>query len=71
LGNTDNLEFNYTRESSYVSRACGFKTIYNLDPRIPFTLTDKEPADEMWIQYVIVAQNNITYENETIIKIFF
>jgi hypothetical protein len=71
IENEDNLEFKYTRESIYVSRACGFKTIFNLDPKTPFTLSDAETADEMWIQYVIVAQNNITYENETIIKIFF
>ena len=71
LVNTDNLEFKYTRESIYVSRACGFKSIFNLDPIKPFTLSDATPADEMWIQYVIVAQNNITSENETTIKIFF
>ncbi|MDR6843534.1 DUF6452 family protein [Flavobacterium granuli] len=71
LINTDNLEFKYTRESVYVSRACGFKTTFNLDPGNPFTLSDAKPADEMWIKYVIVAQHNITYENETIIKIFF
>jgi hypothetical protein len=71
IENEDNLEFKYTRESIYVSRACGFKTIFNLDPITPFTLSDAEPADEMWIQYVIVAQNNITSENETTIKIFF
>ena len=69
--NEDNLEFKYTRENFYVSRACGFKTIFNLDANKPFTLTDAEPADQLWIKYVIVAQNNITYENETIIKIFF
>jgi hypothetical protein len=71
LVNEDNLEFKYTRENSYVSRACGFKTVFNLDTTNPFTLTDKTPADQMWIKYVIVAQNNITFENETIIKIFF
>ena len=71
LVNTDNLEFKYTRENIYVSRACGFKTVFNLDLAKPFTLTDKTPADELWIQYIIVAQNNITYENDTIIKIFF
>jgi hypothetical protein len=69
--NTDNLEFKYTRESIYVSRACGFKTIFNLDPTTPFTLSDATPADEMWIQYVIVAKNNIPDESKTIIKIFF
>lgn len=71
LLNEDNLEFKYTRESMYVSRACGFKTIFNLDASKPFSLTDSTPADELWIEYVIVAQNNVTYENETIIKIFF
>jgi len=71
LVNEDNLEFNYTRENLYVSRACGFKTIFNLTATNPFILTDKVPADQMWIRYIIVAQNNITYENETIIKIFF
>ncbi|QKJ63115.1 hypothetical protein HQN62_08190 [Flavobacterium sp. M31R6] len=71
LVNTDNLEFKYTRESKYVSRACGFKTIYDLDSVNPFVLSDTTPADEMWIHYVIVAKNKITSENETIIKIFF
>ncbi|MBW4360125.1 DUF6452 family protein [Flavobacterium taihuense] len=71
LVNEDNLEFKYTRENAYVSRACGFKTIFNLDLNNPFTLTDSSTSDGKWIQYAIVAQNNITYENETIIKIFF
>jgi hypothetical protein len=71
LINEDNLEFKYTRENAYVSRACGFKTIFSLDVSNPFTLTDSAITDGKWIQYVIVAQNNITYENETIIKIFF
>jgi hypothetical protein len=71
ITNEDNLEFKYTRENAYVSRACGFKTIFNLAPSNPYTLTDAVPADQKWIKYVMVAQNNITYENETIIKIFF
>lgn len=71
LVNEDNLEFKYTRESIYVSRACGFKTIFNLDINTPFILTDSATNDGNWIKYVIVAQNNITSENETIIKIFF
>jgi hypothetical protein len=71
LVNTDILEFKYSRKDLYVSRACGFKTIFNLDPTNPFAITDTAPVDGKWIQYLIVAQNNITYENETIIKIFF
>lgn len=69
--NTDNLEFNYTRENIYVSRACGFKTNFNMAEINPFIITDGTPADELWIEYLIVEQNNITNENETIIKIFF
>lgn len=71
LVNEDNLEFKYSRENFYVSRACGFKTIFDLDTQNPFILTDAAPADQMWIKYVIVEQNNITFENETIIKIYF
>ncbi|MGQ7947043.1 DUF6452 family protein [Flavobacterium sp. WC2509] len=69
--NEDNLEFKYSRENFYVSRACGFKTLFDLDNTNPFTLTDATPADQMWIKYVIVEKDNITNENETIIKIFF
>lgn len=73
LINEDNLEFNYSRENSYVSRACGFKTTFNLNEVNPFNLTDKAelPADQLWMKYVVVTENNIISENETIIKIFF
>jgi hypothetical protein len=73
LENEDNLDFKYTRENIYVSRACGFKTIFDLDRTTPFTLTDGASADLLWIKYVIVEDQNyqITNENETIIKIFF
>jgi len=72
LVNEDNLEFKYTHENVYVSRACGFKTIFNLDQITPFILTDSTPADLKWMQDVrLASQNNITNENETIIKIFF
>ncbi|PJJ08780.1 hypothetical protein CLU83_2081 [Flavobacterium sp. 1] len=71
LVNKDNLEFKYTRQNIYVSRACGFKTIFDLDEQNPFTLTDAAPADQMWIKYVIVKKKNIQFENETIIQIYF
>ncbi|PKB15419.1 DUF6452 family protein [Flavobacterium sp. 5] len=69
--NEDYLELNYTRVSSYVSRACGFKTTFNLDEENTFLVTDSTTADELWIQYAIATQYNITSENETIIKIYF
>jgi hypothetical protein len=69
--NEDNFEFKYTRENIYVSRACGFKTVFNLDSDKPFIHTDATPTDQKWGEYVIVSKKNITNENETIIKIFF
>lgn len=71
LTNTDNIEFRYSRENFYVSRACGFKTVFTLAPTDSFILTDTTPEDLLWIGYIIVEEKNITSENETIIKIFF
>jgi hypothetical protein len=74
--NTDNLTFNYTTNNIYVSRACGFKTNFTLDPvsiiepvTTPFVLTD--PDANRWIQLVKVKKRNIEFENETHIEISF
>lgn len=71
LVNEDDMEIKYTRENIYVSRACGFKTNFNLDPISPLIHTDASIADGKWMQYISVAKNNIANENEIIIKIFF
>ncbi|REH01775.1 DUF6452 family protein [Flavobacterium aquicola] len=71
LVHEDNLEFNYKRVNSYVSRACGFKTTFDLNEDEPFILSDSTPSDPLWIKRVLVEQNNISSENETIIKIYF
>ena len=71
ITNSDNLEFNYSSKNIYVSRACGFKTNFNLNASKPFTLTDSTTADGKWIQYMTVEKYNLANENETIIKIFF
>lgn len=66
--NNDEVTFNYTRKTAYVSRACGYKTIYTLDATNPVTIT----ADgNNWIQSVTVSQPNIENENETHVKIYF
>jgi hypothetical protein len=42
---TDELEFNYSRRDEYVSRACGFKTLfdlYGIPNKDPFVLNDAE-----------------------------
>jgi hypothetical protein len=66
--NQDEVIFNYTRKTAYVSRACGFKTIYTLDATNPVSVT----ADgNNWIQNITVSQPNIENENETHVKIYF
>jgi hypothetical protein len=71
LINEDNLQFNYSRTTVFVSRACGFKTEYTLDPITPFIHTDAAVADEKWIQYMAVKNSTIDNENETHLEIFF
>ncbi|HEY0045764.1 MAG TPA: DUF6452 family protein [Flavobacterium sp.] len=67
--NQDLLKLNYTRTNVYVSRACGYKTIFALDPETPFELTDNN--DGLWIQEVAVVQPNIENEDETHVSIYF
>jgi hypothetical protein len=70
--NEDFLEFNYSTQNIFVSRACGYKTIFELNSDITGAiLTDKEPADGLWMQNVVKVTNAITTENETHIKISF
>ena len=69
--NEDFLEFKYTRQNIFVSRACGYKTIFTLDPTTPFIKTETSTPDGYWIQNITVDTSNITTENETHIKIYF
>lgn len=72
---TDILEINYKRNDVYISRACGFKTEFNLfgDPlRDPFILNNTPDAVQgNWINNIQVIQSQINNENEAHIKIFF
>ena len=70
LANTDQITFNYSRQNVYVSRACGFKTIYKLNTQIPFIRIDSG-NDGIWMQDVRVNNPNIEFENETHVKVFF
>lgn len=69
--NTDNIKFDYTRQDLFVSRACGYKTIFTLDATNPYTHTDAANPDQKWIKYISVEKSNIENEKETHIKIFF
>jgi hypothetical protein len=66
--NIDVITFNYQRVDKYVSRACGFKTLFYLNETNPVVLT----ADgNNWIQNIVVTQTNIENENEVHVKIYF
>ncbi len=67
----DNVTINYTRNTIYVSRACGYKTIFTLNPTNAIVHTAEPVSSETWIQYISVEKTNIENENETHLKIFF
>ena len=67
--NTDVLTFNYTRDDIFVSRACGYKSVFMLDPTTPF-VQDNGP-DLQWMQNVTVEQSNILNEDEVHISVLF
>ena len=72
--NEDFLEFNYTRQDIFVSRACGYKTIFMLNPSPNGVIvTDSATPDLFWIQpeNINIETTNIATENETHIKIYF
>ena len=71
IDNEDFLQFNYTRQNLFVSRACGFKTNFTLNPTTPFIKTETSTPDGYWIQNVEIITSNITTENEIHVKIYF
>ncbi len=66
--NPDAITFNYATSNVYISRACGYKTIFQLDPTNPIVLS---PDAANWIQNIVVSQPNIENENEVHVKIYF
>ena len=71
---TDALQLNYSMEDIFVSRACGFKSIFDLNgTSLPaFILNDDTALTQgNWIKKIEVIQPNINNENETHLKIYF
>lgn len=69
--NTDIITINYTRTTQFVSRACGYKLNFILNPTNGFDFTDATPNDGLWIQTMGITQSNITNENEVHVKLFY
>ncbi|WP_445733704.1 DUF6452 family protein [Mariniflexile sp.] len=58
-GNTDKITINYSREEIYVSRACGYKTIYR---NVTFTIV---PDTDNWIKSRQSLNDNQSVEDES------
>ena len=69
--NEDFLVFNYTHQNIFVSRACGYKTTFDLNTTDGVILNDAVIPDLPWIQDINIQTTNIDNENETHIKIYF
>jgi hypothetical protein len=73
---TDILQFNYSRKTVFVSRACGYKTLFDLNNDVslpnPYILNNTPAASQgIWIKNITVEKYNLETENETHIKIYF
>jgi hypothetical protein len=66
--NADVLTFYYTKNEVYVSRACGYKYLFNLTNTNTDILT---PDTDNWIKNIIIVKPNLETENEVHIKIYF
>ena len=69
--NEDIIQFNYSTENIFVSRACGFKTNYTLNPTNPFVYSDPSVPLSKWMRLVEVKNSIIANENETHLAIYF
>ncbi len=76
---TDELEFNYVRNDVFVSRACGYKTLFDLnnddDPATPEAIIlNGIPNDNSgtWIKNIVIEDYNLQNETEEIhVKVYF
>jgi hypothetical protein len=72
LQNEDRLTINYTQNNVFVSRACGYKTIFTLNSSPNGIIgSDSTPPDTFWIQGINIVTSNIENENEIHVKLFF
>jgi len=69
--NADLIRFNYIRNEIFVSRACGYKTLFTFDENAPFLLTDSAPPSTFWIKEITIEQSDIVNENETHVNIYY
>lgn len=66
--NEDLLQFDYSRATVFVSRACGYKTVFTLNNTNNNIVTTDS---NNWIDSVTITERNIDSENDVHIKIYF
>jgi hypothetical protein len=64
--NTDVVMFTYTKQRIYVSRACGYKYLFDLTNSNTNILT---PDSDNWIKNISIYKANLESENEVHLKI--
>ncbi len=64
--NEDLITINYRTQQLYVSRACGYKTIFRLS-----TITEQGNVEDQWIRSLLIENPNVENENDVHVKIFF
>ena len=69
--NNDIIQINYSRTNVFVSRACGYKTIFALNSLNGIVQTDATTPDGLWIQGINIITSNIETENEIHVKLYF
>jgi hypothetical protein len=68
----DEMTFNYSTRNEFVNRACGFKTLFNLNESDAVLLNNQSTiTNGNWIRNYIISTKKIDNEIETHIKIFF
>lgn len=69
--NEDLLQFNYTRNNIFVSRACGYKTLFNLNDTNPIIQSEPTTPDGIWMNTITIVKSNLESENEVHVQIRF
>lgn len=63
--NIDELTITYVRTEEYISKACGFRIIYNA-----LDATPRSQNDDFWIQEVLITNTTVEDETSAHIQIF-
>ena len=64
--NEDVITINYRTQQLYVSRGCGYKTVFRLS-----SITEEGNVENQWIRNLQIENANVENENDVHVKIFF